>query len=128
MTQGLVDNSGAPVTVRLDTSGPISAYTVHLDDGSPVGRAEFVDAPDPGGERIFFHTEVDQEFGGRGLAGLLVREALDDSVRRNLTVVPVCPVFARHLRRHGDAFVAHGGVFRRATPADVALVTRVTKG
>lgn len=37
----------------------------------------------------YFHTEVDQEFGGRGLAGLLVREALTDSIRKNITVVPV---------------------------------------
>lgn len=131
MTQGLTDSSGAPVTVRLDLTGPVSAYTVHLGDGPPVGRAEFVDPPGgevdaPGGgrERIFFHTETDPEFGGRGLAGLLVREALRDSRDRSLTVVPVCPLFARHLKRHGDAFVADGGAFRRATPEDLARVSR----
>ncbi|UED86409.1 GNAT family N-acetyltransferase [Streptomyces profundus] len=128
MSQGLIDNSGAPVTVRLDLTGPTHSYTVHLSEGSPVGRAQFVDSPDVGEERIFFHTEVDEEFGGRGLAGLLVREALKDSAARNLTVVPVCPLFARHLKRHGDDFVANGGVFRRATPSDIALVKRATQG
>ncbi|RKN12028.1 GNAT family N-acetyltransferase [Streptomyces radicis] len=127
MTEGLFDTTGAPVTVGIDVTGPISAYTVKLADGSPVGRADFVDAPGADGVRIFFHTEVDQEFGGRGLAGLLVREALADSVRKNLTVVPVCPLFARHLKRHGDEFVASGGVFRRATPADIALATRAAR-
>jgi predicted GNAT family acetyltransferase len=127
MTQGLIDNTGASVTVGLDLTGPISSYTVNLSDGSPVGRAEFVDPPGAGEERIFFHTEMDKDFGGRGLAGLLVREALKDSMGKNLTVVPVCPLFARHLQKHGDEFVANGGVFRRATPSDFALVTRATQ-
>ncbi|RII20488.1 hypothetical protein DSC45_04610 [Streptomyces sp. YIM 130001] len=128
MAEGLTDKTGASVTVELDLTGPINAYTVNLADGSPAGRAEFIDPPRAGDERIFFHTEVDEEFGGRGLAGLLVREALDDSMRRNLTVVPVCPLFARHLAKHGDAFVANGGVFRRPTSSDIALVTRTVEG
>lgn len=124
MAEGLIDNTGASVTVTLDAADPISSYIVSLADGSPVGRADFVDSPGAGAERIFFHTEVAEEFGGRGLAGLLVRAALADSIRQNLTVVPVCPLFARHLRTHGDEFVANGGVFRRPTPTDIALVTR----
>lgn len=127
MAEGLIDNTGASVTVELVTADPISAYTVQLADGSPVGRADFVDAPGAAAERIFFHTEVDQEFGGRGLAGLLVREALADSIRKNRTVVPVCPLFARHLRKYGDEFIASGGVFRPPAPTDIALVTRATR-
>ena len=126
MAEGLIDNTGASVRVELDTAGRISSYIVTLADGSPVGRADFVDSG-VDAERIFFHTEVEQEFGGRGLAGLLVRAALADSIRKNLIVVPVCPLFARHLRRHGDEFAAKGGVFRRPTAADIALVTRATR-
>lgn len=127
MTEGLIDNTGASVTVELDIADPISSYTVSLADGPPVGRADFVDSPGAAADRIFFHTEVDQQFGGRGLAGLLVRAALADSISKNLTVVPVCPLFARHLRTHGDEFVANGGVFRLPTPTDIALVTRATR-
>ncbi len=91
MTQ-LTDRTGAPVTIRLHASRPVDAYTVHLADGTLAGKADFVDASragvDADAERIFFHTEVDQEFGGRGLAKLLVREALEDSIRRNLTSSP----------------------------------------
>ncbi|MGW5383265.1 GNAT family N-acetyltransferase [Nocardia sp. NPDC003963] len=126
MTWGSIDNTGASVTVELDIADPISSYIVSLAYGSPAGRADFVDSGDDA-ERIFFHTEVDQEFGGRGLAGVLVREALADSVRKKLTVVPVCPLFARHLSTHGDEFVAAGGVFRRPTRADIALVTRASR-
>lgn len=127
MPEGLTDNTGASVTVGLDLTGPVSSYTVKLTDGSAVGRADFVDSPGAGEERIFFHTEIGQEFGGRGLAGLLVRAALQDSIRENLTVVPVCPLFARHLEKHGEEFIANGGVFRQPTPSDSALVTRATQ-
>ncbi len=111
------------MTVELLTGSPISSYLVTLDDGSAAGRADFVEPPGAD-ERIFFHTEVAEEFGGRGLAGLLVREALADSIRAGVTVVPVCPLFARQLREHGDEYAARGGVFRRPRPADLALLGR----
>lgn len=122
MTEQQTDRTGAPVHIALDETRPVSAYTVSLDDGSLAGRADFVDAPEAGGERIFFHTEIAEEFGGRGLAGLLVREALADSIRRDLTVVPVCPLFAKHLEKHGEDFKAEGGRFRRPRPADLTTV------
>lgn len=126
MTQPTDDNT-APVTVRLDSSRPIGAYTVHLADGSPVGRADFVDSPETAGERIVFHTEIDQEHAARGLAGLLIREVLADSVRSGLTVVPVCPLIARHLDKNGEDFRAAGGMFRTPTKADIALVRRAVR-
>lgn len=127
MALQLKDDTGAPVTVRLDETRPIGTYTVNLADGSPVGRADFIDSPEVDGERIFFHTEVDQAFGGRGLARILIREVLADSIRTGVTVVPVCPLLARHLRTRGDGFVADGGTFRRPRHADIALVTRITR-
>lgn len=127
MTTQLNDKTGAPATIRLDESRPIGAYTVHLADGTLAGRADFVGVPEAAGERIFFHTEVEQEFSGRGLGGLLVREALADSIRKNLTVVPVCPLFASHLEEHGARFLADGGRSRQPTRADIALVTRAMR-
>ncbi|GAB3725142.1 GNAT family N-acetyltransferase [Nocardiopsis oceani] len=127
MTEPQTDKTGAVVHVELDETRTISAYTVSLDDGTLAGRADFVDPPEADGERVFFHTEVDSEFGGRGLAGLLLREALADSVRKNLTVVPVCPLFAKHLDKNGDKYTADGGKFRRPRPADLELVKQTTK-
>lgn len=128
MTDPQTDKTGAPVHIVLDETRTISAYTLSLDDGTLAGRVDFVDPPEADGERIFFHTEVAPEFEGRGLAGLLLREALADSVRRNLTVVPVCPLFAKHLKEHGDEYTAEGGRFRKPRPADLTLVERTTKG
>ncbi|MFN3600983.1 MAG: GNAT family N-acetyltransferase [Dietzia sp.] len=116
------DSNGTPVTISVRAGSPIGSYIVILDDGTTAGRADFVDSPTVEGERIFFHTEVDEAYSGRGLAGLLVRRALADSIRHGITVVPVCPLFARHLATHGDDFVADGGAFRRPSGADTAVV------
>jgi uncharacterized protein len=121
------DSTGAPVTIELaDRAHGIRSYAIGFDERADVGGADFIEAAD--GARIFFHTEVDAEFGGRGLAGLLVREALADSIRTGTVVVAVCPLFVRHLRQHGDEFAADGGRSRRATPDDLALVRRAVRG
>lgn len=125
MTQELTDNTGEPVTVGRESADPISAFTVNLPDAPRVGRAEFIDSADADRERIFFHTEVDEHYAGRGLAGILLREALADSIRSGHTVVPVCPLIARHLKKHGDEFISEGGAWRTPTRADVALVSRL---
>lgn len=128
MTTQLTDRTGAPATVRLNATRPIGSYSVHLADGTLAGRADFVDAPGAEAERIFFHTEVDPDFGGRGLGKLLVREALEDSIRRNLTVVPVCPLVAAQLQELGPRFLADGGRFRQPTRTDFALLRSMTRG
>lgn len=125
-TETHTDKTGATVKVEVEIGTSVNSYTVSLDDAPNVGRAEFVDSPEKG-HRIFFHTEVDEKFAGRGLAGVLIREALADSIRNGLTVVAVCPAFARHLKKHGDEFTARGGVHRLPTPADFELVTRAAR-
>ena len=122
MTTQPRDKTGAAVDVALDRERAIPAFTVALEGSTLAGRADFVDSPVAENERIFFHTEVDEQFGGRGLAGILLREALADSIESKLTVVPVCPLFAAHLQKHGDAFTAEGGAFRDATDDDMAVV------
>lgn len=128
MTQELTGNTGASMTVELDLASPISSYTIRRADKIPVGTADFVVISDVREERIFFHTEVCQDFGGRDLVDLLVSKALTDSIRENATVVPLCPMFARHLRVHSDTFTASGGVFRQSIPDDIGVITRATLG
>lgn len=128
MSEQRTDRTGATVSIALDETRTVSAYTVSLEDGTLAGRADYTDPQGSEGERIFFHTEVAEEFGGRGLAGLLVREALADSIRKDLTVVPVCPLFAKHLEKHGDDFTGDGGRFRKPRPADLAAAEQAMKG
>jgi predicted GNAT family acetyltransferase len=50
----------------------------------------------------FLHTEVGDEYEGRGLAGRLARGALDDVRARELHAVPLCPFIASWIGRHPD--------------------------
>jgi uncharacterized protein len=50
----------------------------------------------------FTHTEVPEELEGLGIAGQVVRFALDDARARGLKVVPRCPYVAGFIRRHPE--------------------------
>lgn len=129
MTREFTDTTGAPATIDVVERGPIRSYVVRLAaDSAPAGRADFVESDAGGRARVFFHTEVDPAFSGRGLAGLLIRRALSDAIDEDIVVVPVCRLFAGHLSKHGDDYVADGGRYRAPRPADVALVGRAVRG
>lgn len=51
---------------------------------------------------ILVHTEVPPKLGGRGLAGELIRAAIDHAEAHGLTVVPLCPLARSWLMRHTD--------------------------
>lgn len=53
-------------------------------------------------QRVFFHTEIDDAFAGRGLASVLVREALSHARDAGKRIVPVCPYVAKFLTRHAE--------------------------
>ena len=120
MSEKLKDSTGVPVTVALDEAG--LAYTIAVEGGAIAGRAHYLPGPVPETERIFYHTVVAEEFGGRGLSKILVAEALADCREEGLTVVPICPLFVRKLQESGDDYQAEGGRFRNATGADLAIV------
>lgn len=84
-------------------------------DGQDAGFAQFLDRD---GRRIFFHTEIGEEFGGQGLGGQLVAKALEDTIAHGLTVVPVCPFVAKHVKKHPE-LEEHTS---RPTPEDLQAV------
>lgn len=91
MTQ---DKTGAPTTVTAESD----QYSISVD-GKKVGKAEFLDR---GGRRIFTHTEVDKNYEGRGLATILIGEALKDTRDAGLTIVPKCPMVVAYVRKHDE--------------------------
>ncbi len=46
------------------------------------------------------HTEVNDEFEGRGLGSRLISFALDDARERELAVLPFCPFVNDYIQRH----------------------------
>ncbi|MDV3128612.1 N-acetyltransferase [Mycobacterium sp. 21AC1] len=89
-------------------------YEITLD-GDRVGFADYVDA---GQQRIFHHTEIDEKFGGRGLAGDLVSAALTDTRAAGKRIVAVCPYVAKYVSKHSE----FGDLVDPATPEALAAV------
>lgn len=68
-------------------------YEIHLDD-TLGGFAEFSRER---GMLVFFHTEIDPAYKGKGLGTTLVGEAMVDVAQRGEVVSPVCPFVKRYL-------------------------------
>lgn len=73
-------------------------YTITVD-GVAAGELTWTDVGD---RRVLEHTGVRDSFEGQGLAGKVVRQALDDARSQGLRVVPLCPYVARYIDRHPD--------------------------
>ncbi|ALO65636.1 acetyltransferase [Arthrobacter alpinus] len=88
------------ITVRQNAD----RHRYELVDGERViGKAHWLTFErDASQERIFFHTTVDEEYAGQGLAGKLAHFALEDTIAAGLKVVPVCPYFKVYLRKHPE--------------------------
>lgn len=128
---GRWNNPGAAV-VGTDMSATDQPVVTHVPersryelalDGRPVGAALYVD---DGARRIFHHTEIDDAYGGRGLAGTLVRAALEATRDDGWRIVPVCPYVQRWLGSHAEEAGVAGAV-DPVTAAEVAAVERATR-
>ncbi|MCL2394093.1 MAG: N-acetyltransferase [Acidimicrobiaceae bacterium] len=70
-----------------------------LVDGKAAGAADFVVR----GDTVELpHTYVDPARRGQGLAGILIRHALDDIIASGRKVVPTCPYVRAWLDSHPD--------------------------
>ena len=90
----LTDKTGAPVTVAKE-AGRVSVAV----DGRTVGFTEYTDHT---GSRVFPHTEVDEAYGGRGLATIVIGEALAQTKAEGLRIVPLCPTVAAYIEKHPE--------------------------
>lgn len=75
-----------------------SRYEIRVD-GVLAGFADYRTRP---GRIVFTHTEISEEFEGRGLGSRLVREALDSARAAGVTVTPLCDFVADYIRRHPE--------------------------
>ena len=51
---------------------------------------------------VFTHTVVPDALSGRGIAGAIVKQALDYAREQKLTVVPQCSYVAAFIKRHDE--------------------------
>lgn len=74
-----------------------SQYEYHID-----GKlAQFV-YDDQNGVLYITHTFVPKELGGRGIAGALTKDALDDIEKRGLKIKPLCSYTVAYLEKHPE--------------------------
>ena len=90
-----MSQSTVPVVERVDAR---HRYEISVD-GARAGMTEY---RDHGGQRIFFHTEVDDAYAGQGLGGKLAKYALDDAVARDVKISPLCPFVAKYIDKHPE--------------------------
>jgi predicted GNAT family acetyltransferase len=88
------DKTSAQTTVSAEEG----KYTIAVE-GEIVGHAAFADRDI---QRIFHHTEVDPKFRGRGLATILVEEALNAARDAGKRIVPVCSMIVTVLKKHPE--------------------------
>jgi hypothetical protein len=88
------DKTGATTTVAKQSD----RFTITVD-GTVAGLTEIVDRD---GRRTFTHTEVDDAFQGRGLASILIGEALQQTRDAGLRIVPVCSMVAAYVKKHSE--------------------------
>ncbi|AFM14889.1 putative acetyltransferase [Mycolicibacterium chubuense NBB4] len=88
------DRTGAPTQVSAEPD----RFSIAVD-GRTVGYADFTDRD---GRRIFPHTVVEPAFQGRGLATILVREALEATRTTGLRVVPQCWMVAEFIEKNPE--------------------------
>ncbi|EHI11423.1 GNAT family N-acetyltransferase [Mycolicibacterium thermoresistibile] len=88
------DKTGAPTTVAPGDG----RFTIAVKNKS-VGSADFIDHGD---QRVFTHTTVDSAFEGRGLATILIGEALRQTRDAGLRIVPVCQMVQNYVGKHPE--------------------------
>ena len=106
-----IDISGETFTIAEDDAA--KRFTV-AHAGKVIGLADYIDRAAgvddtaEGTVRIFTHTEVSPEWGGRGLAAKLVRYALEASAEEGLKFRTTCSYVQNFLAKNGefDKFVA----------------------
>jgi predicted GNAT family acetyltransferase len=74
-----------------------SRYEISVD-----GKTAFSDYKIANGVITFMHTEVPDEFRGKGIGSKLVRGELEAARARGLKVVGRCPFVARYIQDHAE--------------------------
>ena len=86
--------SGVQIAIADDTDS--HRYVVRID-GRRAGLLQYRLHPK---SIELVHTEIYEEFEGRGLGSQLISFALDDAREPELAVLPICPFVNDYIQRH----------------------------
>lgn len=82
---------------KIENNEAAQRWEAHVD-----GQLAVAEYRRRGSAVFFIHTEVPPALEGQGIAGRLVRTALEDARARHLAVIPFCPFVAGYIQRHPD--------------------------
>ncbi|TCK00146.1 GNAT family N-acetyltransferase [Nocardia alba] len=104
----MTDSATAEPQRRVVRNVEQNRYDVFLDD-ELAGFAEYIERDN---DTDFIHTEIDDAFGGKGLGGVLARQAVEDVIARGRTITAHCPFIRGWLDKHPeyDAHVVGKGI------------------
>jgi predicted GNAT family acetyltransferase len=88
------DKTGAATSVSAESG----RFTIAVE-GKTVGVMDYTDRD---GQRVFPHTEVLPAYEGRGLATILVAEALSTTRAAGLRIVPACSMVSGYIAKHPE--------------------------
>jgi len=96
----LRDPHGYRLTVqtRVQDNPDLHRFEIYADDA----LAGFAVYEPSGANRAFVHTEIDSSYEGKGLAKILVKEALDATRDEKLGVLPFCPFVHRYVEKNPE--------------------------
>ncbi|WP_305094499.1 GNAT family N-acetyltransferase [Prescottella sp. R16] len=83
---------------RIEHNTAQNRFEIYVDDAL-AGYADYVET---GTVRDFGHTVTEPEFRGQGLAGQIVKAALDTTREQGFTVVPSCSYIAKYIETHPE--------------------------
>ena len=94
----MTGQDGGMDTPQISHEPDRKQYTLTLD-GAAIGYAKYEDTYT---QRVFTHTVVQPEFGGRGFATNLIDFAVADSRSDDKRIVGECPMVAHWLTKHPE--------------------------
>ncbi|WP_242676649.1 GNAT family N-acetyltransferase [Rhodococcus sp. ABRD24] len=86
------------MTNRIEHNPGESRFEIYVGDVL-AGYADYVES---GGVRDFGHTVTNPDFRGQGLAGQVVKAALDATREQGFTIVPSCSYVAKYVESHPE--------------------------
>jgi len=89
---------GGMDTPQISHEPERNQYTLTLD-GAEIGYAKYENTPT---QRVFTHTVVQPEFGGRGFATNLIDFAIADARSDDKRIVGECTMVAHWLTKHPE--------------------------
>lgn len=98
------------MTIEVTDAPEATRFEARVD-GELAGFIQYKVRPEA---VVLVHTQVLDEYEGKGVGSVLVRRVLDDIRSRDGKIIPTCPFVAEYIRRHPDYLNVVAPPFRKA--------------